>query len=302
MAGIDTNRGTTGIVLPAEVSNEVFSLTIEQSAVMQAARKVPVPGPGVQIDMITGLGDAAWVNETDEKPVGKATFANKVFQAYTLALIMPFSNQFKRDKAALYREIIRLMPLELARKFDSTVFGTITKPGSTFDQLNTAQTLTVDPNNPLPGLLAARGAIGGRPTNVISSPEFETLLLGATYDDGRPMFFQDPTKAAGVGSILGAGVLPTSGDMVGSATAGDDLAIMGDFANHAMWGSVEGIQYSESDQSTLNIGGTQVNLWQRNMFAVRFEIELAFAVRDMSKFVRLTNGVVDADTKTAGRK
>ena len=43
----------------------------------------------------------------------------------------------------------------------------------------------------------------------------------------------------------------------------------------------------------MNDGGTQVNLWQRNMFAVRAEIEVGFIARNVNHFVRITDGVVD---------
>jgi hypothetical protein len=46
---------------------------------------------------------------------------------------------------------------------------------------------------------------------------------------------------------------------------------------------------SVSDQATLDDGGTQLNLWQRNMFAVRCEMEVGFRVRDTDRFVRLTD-------------
>ena len=34
-----------------------------------------------------------------------------------------------------------------------------------------------------------------------------------------------------------------------------------------------------------------LNLWQRNMFAVRCEFEVGFIVRDVNDFVRIDNGV-----------
>ena len=46
MAGIDINRTTSGISLPAQVSSEIWGKTLEQSAVMQLARKVTLPGSG----------------------------------------------------------------------------------------------------------------------------------------------------------------------------------------------------------------------------------------------------------------
>ena len=44
----------------------------------------------------------------------------------------------------------------------------------------------------------------------------------------------------------------------------------------AVWGTVEGIDISFSDQATLQNGTVTINLWQQNMFAVRAEIEVGF--------------------------
>ena len=50
-----------------------------------------------------------------------------------------------------------------------------------------------------------------------------------------------------------------------------------------------GINLAISDQATINTGTEQVNLWQRNMFAVRVEAEVGFVVRDAAAFVKLTD-------------
>ena len=42
-----------------------------------------------------------------------------------------------------------------------------------------------------------------------------------------------------------------------------------------------------SNQATLTIGGSQVNLWERNMFAVRAEIEVGFRA-DTTVFNKIT--------------
>ena len=50
--------------------------------------------------------------------------------------------------------------------------------------------------------------------------------------------------------------------------------------------TVEGVQIAISDQATLTISDTPVNLWERNMFAVRAEIEVGF-VADTDAFNRI---------------
>ena len=53
------------------------------------------------------------------------------------------------------------------------------------------------------------------------------------------------------------------------------VGVAGDWTQ-AVWGTVEGIDISFSDQATLQNGTVTINLWQQNMFAVRAEIEVGF--------------------------
>src|SRR5690606_41795837 len=61
---------------------------------------------------------ADWVDETDEKPVSRPTFGSKSITPYKLAVIVPFSDEFRRDANALYNECVRRLPGVLAKKFD----------------------------------------------------------------------------------------------------------------------------------------------------------------------------------------
>ncbi|MBP5298992.1 MAG: hypothetical protein J6Z09_07580, partial [Lachnospiraceae bacterium] len=56
----------------------------------------------------------------------------------------------------------------------------------------------------------------------------------------------------------------------------------------ALWGTVEGVELSISEQATLDAGdGNIIYLWQQNMIAVRAEIEVGFRA-DTSVFNALT--------------
>ena len=119
-SGIPTNR--TNIVLPAEVSSEIIAKTQEESAVMKLARQIALPGRGVEVPVNVSDPAAEWVSETGMKPVSNPTLDKKVMSAYKLATIVPFSNEFKRDAAALYNALVGRLPLVLAQTFDATVF------------------------------------------------------------------------------------------------------------------------------------------------------------------------------------
>lgn len=295
MAGIDVNRTTTGVRLDPVAAAEIWSAAEEQSAAMQLATQIPLPGPGVTVDIITGEPEAAWVAETDEKPVDRPTLGSKLMTPYTLAVIVPFSNQFRRDKARLYAEIVRKLPGALGRKFDQTVFGDVAAPGSNFDKLSGATSVGIG-GDTYQGLVAADQAVatgGGLLNGWAIAPQGRGLLLGAVDGFGRPLFTQSPNTGGSVSQLLGQPVYVSRGVYLADADGGGagtaaQIGFAGDWSS-AAWGSVEGVEISIADQATLTDGATTINLWQRNMFAVRAEVEVGFRVRDIAHFAKLTD-------------
>ena len=303
MTAIDINRGTSNVLLPAEVSAEIWGKVLEESAFMQLARRISMPGSGVDVQTITGEPTANWVDETAAKPVSTHTFGKKVIRPFKLAVIEPFSNEFKRDKAALYAECVRRLPYALAKKFDATIIGT-SAPGTGFDVLGSCQKISLNPGagstvyDQFIAVDAAIAAADGIMNGIALAPQGKSKVLAAQDGQGRPLF----TPGVGsntVGDILGANVVGKKGVYkAGTADTAAIVGIAGDFTD-AVWGSVEGIQMAVSDQATLTLADSStVNLWQNNMFAVRFEIEVAFAVKSADEFILLTGDT--ATTTTTG--
>ena len=284
LSGIPTNR--TSVDLPVELSREIMQKAKETSSVMQLAREISLPGRGVAINVITGDPEASWVGETIAKPVANPGLQTKVMRAYKLAVIVPFSNEFRRDLASLYDALVSRLPGALAKKFDATVFGNGDKPGSDFDNFAeiTAQSLASDA---YAGLVAADTDIalhGGVLNGFAISPQMKGILLGATDQNKRPLFINNVAEGA-VPVILGAKTVVTKGAFVqGSPNV---VGVAGDWTQ-AMWGSVEGVKIDFSSDATLDIDAEhKINLFQQNMFAVRAEIEVGFRA-DTSVFNALT--------------
>lgn len=284
MSGINTNR--TNISLPTAVSSEILQKTQEESAVMRLARQISLPGNGLTIPVITSDPAAAWVDETDEKPVGNPGLGTKVMRGYKLAVIEPFSNQFKRDYGALYDALIARLPRILAEKFDNTVFGGTNAPGSDFDTFAsvTAQSLASDA---YAGLVAADTDIaihGGIANGYAISPQMKGVLLSAVDQNKRPLFINSVSEGA-IPQILGNPSYLTKGAFVNGSPA--TIGFVGDWTK-AMYGVVEGVDITISTDATLTLADSStINLFQRNMFAVRAEIEIGFRA-DTSVFNKLT--------------
>lgn len=275
----------SSIALPSAVSNEIWQKTQENSAIMAMARQIQLPGMGVTIPIITGDPEAAWVNETEAKPVKRSSLSTKQMSAYTLAVIVPFSNQFRRDLPALYNALVERLPLALAKKFDATVFGNGDAPGSNFDTLKncTAQEIGTDAYK---GLVAADADIAehdGILNGWVLAPQGKAILLNAVDNNGRPLFVNNVADGA-VPMILGSRTRQSKGAYVDGSPA--VVGFAGDWTQ-AVYGTVEGVKIDISDQATLTDGSSTINLFQQNMFAVRAEIEVGFRC-DTSVFNKLT--------------
>lgn len=282
--GISTNR--TNVDLPVDVSEEIIQKTQEASAVMKLARQIALPGRGAAINVITSDPEAAWVGETGEKTVSNPGLETKVMRGYKLAVIVPFSDEFRRDIPALYDALIQRLPGALGQKFDKTVFGAVDKPGSDFDNFAaiTAQSLASDP---YAGLVAADTDIainGGILNGFVLAPQGKGVLLGATDQDKRPLFINNVAEGA-IPMILGARTEISKGAYVSGSP--QTVGFAGDWTQ-ALYGIVEGVKIDFSSDASLDLGnGTSINLFQRNMFAVRAEIEIGFRA-DVTVFNKLT--------------
>lgn len=285
---VDTNRGTTGISLPPQLSNEIWAGAQEESAVMRLAQPINLPGSGITIPIITGDASADWVAETAEKPVSKATFGSKQMTPYKLAVIELFSNEFRRDLDALYAELVRRLPAAIGKKFDETVFNG-TAPGSNFDVLTSATAVAIGGTGTYGKLVTALETIATTDAELTGwaiSPQAEALLLKATDGNNRPLFIPNANDDRAINYLLGARV-ERSRRVYKSGTP-NVIGFAGDWSQ-ARYGIVDGINVAIADQVSVNTGTEIVNTWQRNMFAVRVEAEVGFVVRNTGAFVRLTD-------------
>ena len=241
---------------------------------MRLARQISLPGRGTAINVITSDPEASWVGETSSKPVSNPGLATKVMRAYKLAVIVPFSNEFRRDVASLYDALVERLPRALAQKFDATVFGNGSKPGDDFDNFAsiTTQSLASDVYG---GLVAADTDValhGGVVTGYAISPQMRGILLGAEDTSHRPIFINNVADSA-IPRLLGAQVAMSKGAFVNGSPI--VVGVCGDWSQ-ALYGTVEGVKIDYSSDATLTVNDTTINLFQQNMFAVRAEIEVGF--------------------------
>ena len=301
----DINRATNSMALPSEISSEILQKTQQESAVMRMARQVALPGRGLTIPVITGDPSAQWVAETAAKPHSNGVPATKLMSAYKIAVIETFSNEFVRDAKVLYDEMVKRLPLALAKVFDATVIGAVQAPGQNFDSFAncTAQSILNANNGTYLGLVAADKDIadhGGIMNGLALSAAARALLLTATDTTNRPLFLNSANdgvvvRVLGVPTYFNSGLYKAGTAATQSASGVPAIVgIAGDWSK-AMYGTVEGVQIAVTDSATItgtdaNSQAYTINLWQQNMVAVRAEIELGFRA-DTSCFNLLTGAI-----------
>lgn len=295
----------SAISLPTDVSQEILQKTQQASAVMRLARRVTLPGRGLTIPMITGDPTAAWVSESGSKPVSDPSINTKLMQAYKIAVIEAFSEEFTRDAKSLYDALIQRLPGALSVCFDGTVIGAVNAPGQNFDTFagcTTQSILTTNNARTYDGLVAADTDIsthGGITNGYVLSPQARGILLQAVDTTGRPLFVNSVAEGA-IPMILGAPAYMNKGaykqGAAGSPGTPDIVGIAGDWSQ-AMYGTVEGVKIKRSTEATLTVGSggsaTTINLFQQNMVGIIAEIEVGFRA-DTTVFNLLSGNVPTA--------
>ena len=265
----DIYRGTSGITLPKELSEEIFEGAIAQSAIMKLAERVYLPGAGLAIPVITGDPTVSIVNEAAEKPVSNSTFTTKNMVPKKFAVIELVSEEFRRDLPRLYDALLRRLPGAIAKAFDKQALTEVALTG--FDSLVGAQTVADIPTG-----MQAIAADGYRMTGIAAGPAGEAELITAVNGLGMPLFVES-IESGRLGRIYGADVVPC---------AAINGLIAGDWSK-CKYGIVDGINIKISDTATVNDGSAQVNVWQRNMLAILVEAELGFVCADTDAFFQV---------------
>lgn len=280
---------TGNLLLPKEISSEIWANTIEESAVMRLARRTTLPSVGQQFQVITKDPVPQWVGEGEKKPIGEVAFDSTSWQGYKMAVIIPFSDEFRRDAATLYDVIIERAPRAFGKQIDATVFGNVTKPGELFDTMADVPEIDLTKGDLWDNIVAGDAAVSAADRvadGLAISPAFKSLLLCSKDNNGRPLFVDDMTSGRNVPMVIGQSTYVSRGvHQAATQEKGEQLGFMGEWSS-AMYGVVEDISMSVNDTGSIDIDGTTINLWQQNMFAVRFEMVVGFKLRDKNRFVK----------------
>lgn len=285
--------------IPTQYASEMIGEVVQNSAVMQLAQLEDMSLPKKEITYLAEGPGAYWVAEGERIQTSKATWLTAEMEAKKLGVIIPVSKEFLRYSVSDFFNMIRPKIAEaFYKKFDqAALFGTQSPYAAGHSILAAAtaagNTVAHDDAEALYGQL--NGLIGLVEDNEIDPDGIATVrslkqvFRGELDSTGRPIYVKGDGTAPD--DILGLPIAYVNGSSFDKTKA---VAMTGDW-DYARFGILQDIQYSISEEATLTTvvdeGGEPLNLWERDMFALRATMHVAFMVLKDEAFAVLTPDV-----------
>ena len=284
--------------VPVEYGNAILKDVMASSVIMQAGVYEPMAASSKIIDVLTGGPAAYWVDEGERIKTGKPTWKTVTLTAKKLGVILPVSREYLTYKQADFFEIMKpLLAEALYKKFDHAA---ITGVGTPFSYSIAASLLAT--NNNIAGDFTAANYTkavgylndnGYEPNAFISKVANASVLRGLIRDqNGMLSSIYDASSKA----LDGVPVLDLANDVPDFAKG---TIIAGDF-NQIRYGIPYNMNYMLSQDATLTTitqdgnGGVAgdgddavMNLFEREMVALRVTMDVAFMIIDDNAFAQL---------------
>lgn len=281
--------------IPTEQGTLVLRDFMTNSAVAQLATYETMTKPRKEFTYLADGPGAYWVGEGERIETGKATWLTASMEAKKLGVIIPVSKEFlKYSVQGFFNEIRPAIAEAFYTKFDqAALFGNgspyaagtsvwegITASGNTIARGSTANLYT-----DLNGLLALVEDGDNDANGFTTTRRFRQRLRGAVDGQSQPIF--NDTTAGAANQVLGLPIGYADGKSWDYTKA--DL-IAGDW-KFARYGILQNIEYAISEDATLTsitADGGPVNLFERDMFALRATMHIAFMTLKDDAFAALT--------------
>ncbi|WP_214813796.1 phage major capsid protein [Exiguobacterium sp. s196] len=285
--------------IPTQYASEMIGEVVQNSAVMQLAQLEDMSLPKKEITYLAEGPGAYWVAEGERIQTSKATWLTAEMEAKKLGVIIPVSKEFLRYSVSDFFNMIRPKIAEaFYKKFDqAALFGTQSPYAAGHSILAAAtaagNTVAHDDAEALYGQL--NGLIGLvedneiDPDGIVTVRSLKQVFRGELDSTGRPIYVKGDGTAPD--DILGLPIAYVNGSSFDKTKA---VAMTGDW-DYARFGILQDIQYSISEEATLTTvvdeGGEPLNLFERDMFALRATMHVAFMVLKDEAFAVLTPDV-----------
>lgn len=297
-ANVLMSDAMTGNV-PVEYSTEVIGEVVSNSAVMSVAKYEEMTALEKEITYHAAGPGAYWVDEGERIQTSKPTWVKAKITAKKIAVIVPVSREFLSfNMPRFFDEVKPLIAEAFYTKFDqAALFGTNSPFGTGNNILAAAtdagNTVALDDSAPLyqqlNGALALIEDNEIDPDAIVTVRSLKSKLRGVVDTTGRPMFVKGDGTASD--DILGLPIAYVNGKSFDKTKAS---LMVGDW-DMARFGIPKDMEYKISEDATLSTivdqDGEVINLFERDMVAMRVTMHVAFAVMNKEAFSVLTPDV-----------
>lgn len=298
--------------LPPDLIGPIFDQSVEGSAVMSLARRVPLSmSANTAVPVPLDVPTADWVAEGGRKPLSSGGVEVKQMSGKKIATLIPVSMEVAQSNAAgLWTQLQRDLPVAFARAFDmATIHGT-NMAGSTgpfADYL-----AMTDKTVALGTTTQGNGGIWGDfvegmaeiidddwdYTGTVADNRLKPKLLAATSTTGEPLFVQTRQPGHGTGAAL-------QGELIGeplaysrsvsgklrrqSASTDSGLRAIGGDWSQAAFGVGMDISVKISREATyVDEEGGVHSAFQENLVLLLAEAYYGFVLGNAEAFVKFT--------------
>ncbi|MFE6355865.1 phage major capsid protein [Streptomyces rochei] len=296
--------------LPPTLTGPIFEKSIEQSAVMSLARRVPLSmSANTAVPVPLDVPTADWVEQAGRKPLGTGGVDIKQMTGKKIAVLIPVAMEVVQSNAAgLWTQLQSDLPTAFSRAFDRAAIHGRTMKGAVgpFPDYLTQTTKAVS----LGTTAQNQGGIWGDfvtgmgevvdddwdYTGTVADHRLKTRLLGATDTTGRPILVdttQPGTGAALAGTLVGEPIAysrSVSGKLRRqSGTVDSGLRAIGGDWSQTAYGVGMDITVRISREATyIDEDGGVHSAFQENLVLLLAEAYYGFVLGDAEAFVKFT--------------
>ncbi|WP_406325800.1 phage major capsid protein [Streptomyces sp. NBC_01617] len=296
--------------LPPQLTGPIFAKSVEQSAVMSLARRVPLSmSANTAVPVPLDVPTADWVEQAGRKPLGTGGVDIKQMTGKKIAVLIPVAMEVVQSNAAgLWTQLQEDLPTAFSRAFDRAAIHGKTMKGATgpfadyLTQTTKAVTLgtTTQANGGIWGdFVKGMGDVVDDDwdyTGTVADHRLKMKLLGATDTTGRPILVdttQPGTGAALAGSLVGEPIAysrSVSGKLRRqSGTVDSGLrAIGGDWSQTAYGVGMDVTVRISREATYIDEDGGVHSAFQENLVLLLAEAYYGFVLGDAEAFVKFT--------------
>ncbi|MFH8804057.1 phage major capsid protein [Streptomyces sp. NPDC017936] len=296
--------------LPPQLTGPIFEKSVEGSAVMALAKRVPLSmSAQTAVPVPLDVPTADWVDQAGRKPLSSGGIGVKTMSGKKIAVLIPVAMEVVDSNAAgLWSQLQRDLPTAFARAFDMAAIHGKTMKGATgpFPDYLAQTDKTVSLGTATQGTGGIwKDFVDGMEeivdddwdyTGTVADYRLQPKLMGATDTTGRPIFVETTTPGTGMamaGSLIGnplAYSKSVSGKLRRQSTSVDTglRAIGGDWSQTAYGVGMDITVRISREATYIDDEGNAVSAFQNNLVLLLAEAYYGFVLGDPEAFVKFT--------------